>query len=746
MAKQADGACLVQYGGTMVLVSVVIAKEPKPSVNFLPLTVEYQEKTYAAGKIPGGFFKREGRPSEKEILTARLIDRPIRSLFPNGFRNEVQVIALVLSHDGANDPDVLAILGASAALGLAGAPVDQRLGVARVGRVNGQFVLNPTYAEEEQGDLDLVVVSHRDGIVMLEAGAKEIPEEVIVEAIRFGQTEGQAAIRLQEELLAQVSVPKREFPLGRLNPQLLAKARSLAEERIKELMRAQVEKEQASEGMKALSQEVFEKLSPPAQAPAKAEEIVTLAQVQEALEEIEKGLMRGMILEEKRRLDGRDFTTVRPITCEVGVLPRAHGSGLFTRGQTQSLAAATLGTSRDEQMIDALEGKTYKSFMLHYSFPPFSVGEIRPMRGPGRREIGHGALAERALKAVMPAKEAFPYTVRVVSEILESNGSSSMATVCGSTLALMDAGVPIKAPVSGMAMGLVKEGPRHAILTDIIGMEDHFGDMDFKITGTSQGVTALQLDLKLAGVDLAILSEAIEQSRPARKLVLEKIQATLTTPRSDLSPYAPRITVLKIDPEKIGEVIGPGGKMIRKITKESGATVEIEDDGTVLVASADQQASEKALAMIKGITQEAEVGKVYQGVVKRIMNFGAFLEIAPGKEGLCHVSEISEQFVPKVEDVVKLGDTLAVKVVEVDSQGRINLSHKQALLPPGTPPVAPRRGPERPRGGDDRPRRHSGGEPRREGNWSRERGGPPRRSPSPSGPSGNRERPWERPA
>jgi polyribonucleotide nucleotidyltransferase len=432
---------------------------------------------------------------------------------------------------------------------------------------------------------------------------------------------------------------------------------------------------------------------------------LTELEVKEALEELERSIVRRTILEEKRRMDGRDLTTVRPISCEVGVLPRTHGSGLFSRGETQSLSSVTLGTSQDEQMIDALQGKTFKSFMLHYSFPPFSVGEIRPVRGPGRREIGHGALAERALRGVMPTKEQFPYTVRVVSEILESNGSSSMATVCGATLSLMDAGVPLKGPVSGVAMGLVKEGSKYVILTDIIGLEDHLGDMDFKVAGTQSGITALQLDLKLKGVPVTILAEAISQSKPARTLVLEKILSAISAPRPELSPYAPRITILKINPEKIGELIGPGGKMIRRITQESGATVDVEDDGTVMVASADAAAAQKALDFIRGLTEEAEIGRIYQGVVKRITNFGAFCEITPGKEGLCHVSELSDQFVPKVEDVVKLGDTLAVKVVEIDSMGRINLSHKQALLPPGTPPVPPARsrGNDRGRPGGPRP-------------------------------------------
>lgn len=740
MAKQADGSVMVQYGGTVVLVSVVMAKEAKEGADFLPLTVEYQEKTYAAGKIPGGFFKREGRPSEKEILTARLIDRPIRPLFPKGFCNEIQIIALVLSHDGANDPDILGVLGASTALGLAGAPVASRVGACRVGRVNGQFVLNPTLAEVEQGDLDLVVAVTQDGIGMVESESKELPEDLIVEAMRFGEGEARKSIALQEELIAACGAKKQEVALHQIDPKLVDRVKQLGEARLMELLRSQVEKEQAAEGAKELVAELLKELQNPGGT-------LTEDEMEEAVHQVERSLMRRMVLEERRRMDGRSLTDVRPITCEVGVLPRTHGSGLFTRGQTQSLASTTLGTSIDEQMIDALEGKTFKSFMLHYSFPPFSVGEIRPVRGPGRREIGHGALAERSLKPVLPAKEIFPYTIRVVSEILESNGSSSMATVCGGTLALMDAGVPIKSPVSGVAMGLIKEADRTAILTDILGMEDHFGDMDFKVAGTAVGITALQLDLKLTGVPLAVLAEALLQAKPARAHILERMLAAIPAHRSELSPYAPRITLLKIDPERIGELIGPGGKMIRKITKESGAKIEVEDDGTVMVASADAAAAQKAIDFIKGLTEEAEIGKVYQGVVRRITNFGAFCEIAPGKEGLCHISELSDQFVPKVEDIVKVGDPLAVKVVEIDAMGRINLSHKQALLPPGTAPVPParrtlehrgppgsppaRRGGEPYRGGephrggwDRRPREH-GAEPRRD--FSRDRERPPAR-------------------
>ncbi len=723
MAKQADGSVMVQYGGTVVLVSAVISNKPREGADFLPLTVEYQEKTYAAGRIPGGFFKREGRPSEKEILTSRLVDRPIRPLFPKGFHNEVQVIALVLSHDGTNDPDILAILGASAALGLASAPIGL-VGACRVGRVNGQFVLNPTFAEIEQGDLDLVVASTKEGVIMVESKANEIPEDVLVEALRFGQEQGLKTLPLQQELISGRAKDREPFPMTEPDAAFIEKVRKIAEAKLKELLQARSQKEGGEDTKKALVADILTQLQ-------NAEGTLTEAEVGEAIHDLERSMVRQAVLEKSQRVDGRDRTTVRPISCEVGVLPRTHGSGLFTRGQTQSLASATLGTGSDEQMIDSLQGKWYKSFMLHYSFPPFSVGEIRPVRGPGRREIGHGALAERALKGVMPAKEEFPYTVRVVSEILESNGSSSMATVCGATLALMDAGVPVKGPVSGIAMGLIKEGNRHAVLTDIIGLEDHYGDMDFKVAGTAKGITALQLDLKLNGVPVDLLAEALEQAKPARALVLEKMLETISTHRPSLSPFAPRITVLKINPEKIGELIGPGGKTIRKITAETGVTIDVEDDGTVRVASADSAATQKAVDFIQGLTQEAEIGRVYQGVVTRITNFGAFCEIAPGKEGLCHVSELSDQFVPKVEDVVKVGATLAVKVVEIDMQGRINLSHRQALLPEGTAPVPPARRPggdrDRGRPSGDRERPRGDRDFRRPGEFRRGPGGPPSR-------------------
>ncbi len=729
MAKQADGSVTVQYGGTLVLVSAVISKEPKAGVDFLPLTVEYQEKTYAAGRIPGGFFKREGRPSEKGILTSRLVDRPIRPLFPNGFHNEVQVIALVLSHDGANDPDIAAVLGASAALGLAGAPI-ARVGACRVGRVNGQFVINPTYAELEQGDLDLLVVANRDGVVMVEAGAKEVSEEDLSEALKFGEEQALKTVALQEELIAGTA-KKREFSVKNMDAGLLEKVRKIAGSKVEEELQARSQKEGGSGSQKDLVAQILAQVQ-------NSEGTVTEADILDAMHTLERESVRRAILERGQRLDGRDAVTVRPITCEVGVLPRTHGSGLFTRGQTQGLVTVTLGTGSDEQIIDALQGKWYKSFMLHYNFPPFCVGEVRPLRGAGRREIGHGALAEKALQAIMPAKEVFPYTVRVVSEILESNGSSSMASVCGGTLALMDAGVPIKSPVSGIAMGLVKEGSKYKILTDIIGLEDHHGDMDFKVAGTAKGITALQLDLKLTGVPVSLLAEALQQSKAARAFVLEKILESIASPRAELSPYAPRITVLKINPEKIGELIGPGGKNIRRITQESGATIDVEDDGTVKVASADPISSKKAIDYINGLTQEAEIGRVYQGIVRRITNFGAFFEIAPGKEGLCHVSELSDQFIPKVEDVVKLGDTMPVKVVEVDNMGRINLSHRQALLPEGTPPVPPAR---RPGGGDrDRGGRSGGGDRGRFSGGDRGRSGPGRSEFRRGGPPSSQDR------
>jgi polyribonucleotide nucleotidyltransferase len=670
-AKQADGAVCVQYGGTVVLVTAVVSKEAKEGVDFLPLTVEYQEKTYAAGKIPGGFFKREGRPSEKEILTARLIDRPIRPLFPDGFINEIQIMCLVLSHDGKNDADILAMVGASAALSISPIPFSGPIGSVKVAKVGEEFIVNPTYQQLQEATLDLVVSGTKDGVLMIESGADQISDSVLMEALKFGFGELQKTIKLQEDLVKECGAKKEEFSLYAINPAVRKEIENISLDRIKQICTI-ADKEKREEAMVLLSKQLCEEM-------VTDESEYKEADIKGALVNIEQDLVRKNIIENGVRADGRGFKQIRPITCEIGVLPRTHGSGLFTRGQTQSLAVATLGTSEDEQMIDALQGETFKSFMLHYSFPPFSVGEVKPVRGPGRREIGHGALAEKALRAVMPKKEEFPYTVRVVSEILESNGSSSMATVCAGTLALMDAGVPIKAPVSGIAMGLVKEGKKTAILTDIIGLEDHFGDMDFKVTGTKKGITAVQLDLKINSISLELLEDILAQANLARDFVLDKMLEVISTPRKQLSEFAPRITTFKIDTAKIGAVIGPGGKVIKKIIEETGVTIDIEDDGTVNVASIDSHAADKAIQIIKDLTAEAEIGKVYKAKVTKLMAFGAFCEFLPGKEGLVHVSELDDKFVKRPEEIVKVGDEIIVKVIEVDNQGRVNLSRKQAM-------------------------------------------------------------------
>jgi polyribonucleotide nucleotidyltransferase len=675
LAKQANGAVTVTYGGTVVLVTACISQEPKADANFFPLTVEYQEKTYAAGRIPGGFFKREGRPSENEILAARLIDRPIRPLFPEGLSHEVQIMGIVLSSDGEYDPDILAVIGASSALTISEIPFSGPIGACRVGLVEEQMVLNPTYEERAKATLDLVVVGTEKSIIMIEGNAKQVSEEKVLEALEFGFKELQATITAQKELAKAAGKPKMEFVSSLLVPQLIEKVKGLALAKLRKICLLST-KEERQEAMEALGKELTADLTVFAGLIKDRE--VTCEDVKSALVEVEKHEVRRLILEEGKRVDGRDFKTIRPISCEVGVLPRTHGSSLFTRGQTQSLAVTTLGTRSDEQIIEDLEGKSYKTFMLHYSFPPFSVGEIKPVRGPGRREIGHGALAARSLLAVMPTKEEFPYTVRVVSEILESNGSSSMATVCATSLSLMDAGVPIKEIVAGISIGLVSAGNKNILLTDITGIEDHFGDMDFKVAGTKDGINAIQLDLKIRGISLEVLAEAMKEAKVARLFVLQKMQAVIDKPRASISTYAPRIISIKINPEKIGEVIGPGGKNIRKIIETTGATIDIEDDGTVLVASTDSAAANRAVEIITGMTEEAKVGKTYTGKIKRIMNFGAFCEILPGKEGLIHVSELSKEYVKSVEDVVKVGDVVKVKVIEIDELGRINLSKKQA--------------------------------------------------------------------
>lgn len=670
MAKLADGAVTVQYGGTVVLVTVVCSKEVREDVDFLPLTVEYREKTYAAGKFPGGFFKREGRPSEKEVLSSRMIDRPIRSLFPKGFFNEIQIMAIVLSADEENDPDCLAMVGASSALAISDIPFPSLVGTVRVGIIDGNFVVNPTFSEIEKSSLNLVVAGTKDGVIMVEAGAKELEEKLVLEAIEFGYRNLRDVIDLEEKLAKLNAKPKRKVELKVIDPELYKKVKELSLPNLDE-MNKMGRKEQREEAINLLSDELVEKLVTEVSAWTKED-------IRVALEEIEGEEVRKLIIEKGTRVDGRDFKAIRPVSCEVGILPRTHGSALFTRGQTQSLVTATLGSRTDEQMIDALKGRSFKRFMLHYDFPPFSVGEIRPVRGPGRREIGHGALAERAISWVMPSEEEFPYTVRIVSEILESNGSSSMATVCGGSLALMDAGIPIKAAVGGIAMGLVKTEDKAVILTDIVGLEDAFGHMDLKCAGTRKGITVVQMDVKVEGISSQILSQAIEEAKVARLFILDRMDEAIAKPRESISQYAPKIHVLKVPQDKIGAVIGPGGKMIRSIQDKTGAKIEIEDDGSIVVASCDSEGLMRAVDAIKALTEEVGVGKIYLGKVKKVMPFGAFCEITPGQEGLIHVSELSDGYVKRVEDVVKEGEEVLVKVISIDEQGRINLSRKQA--------------------------------------------------------------------
>ena len=670
VARAADGAVWVRYGDTVVLVTAVASKEPREGIDFFPLTVDYQERAYAAGKIPGGFFKREGRPHEKETLASRLIDRPIRPLFPHGYHQDVQIIATVLSADQENDPDVLAVVGASAALTTSNIPFQGPVGCVRIGRVDGRFVVNPTYAQLEQSDMDMVLAGTEPAVVMVEGGAREVTEEVLLEALLFGHRALQPIIRIQHDLARQMGVVKAEFVPAPADPALRGRVEELCRARIRELAFVP-EKEEQKARRKMLLDEALAAVAgePPA----------TALQVREIFEELEKQEMRRLILEEGRRADGRSVTQVRPITCEVGVLPRTHGSALFTRGQTQALVTTTLGTSEDEQRLDNLEGESFKRFMLHYNFPPFSVGEVKFMRGASRRDIGHGALAERAIQPVLPGKEEFPYTVRIVSDILESNGSSSMATVCGASLSLMDAGVPVRAAVAGVAMGLVKEGEKTAVLTDIQGLEDHLGDMDFKVAGTRAGVTSIQMDIKIQGITEAVLRQALRQAQQARLHVLDSMDQALVTPRQALSPYAPRIISFKIPVDKIREVIGPGGKIIRGIVEQTGVKIDIEDDGTVAIASADEAAAQKAMEIIGRIVEVPEVGKVYLGKVVKITDFGAFVEILPGTDGLLHISQIAQERIKRVEDVLKEGEEIMVKVIEVDKAGKIRLSRRELL-------------------------------------------------------------------
>lgn len=671
VARQADGACWVQLGDTIVMATVVGAEEAVEGQDFFPLSVDYREKAFAAGKIPGGFFKREGKPSENEVLSARLIDRGVRPLFAEDYKCEVQVMVSVLSADKANDPDVLGISAASMAILLSGIPWEGPIAGVRVARLDGKLVANPTHEELAQSDLDLVIAATEDSILMVEGEAQEISEAEMVEALAFGQNVAAQLIQVQKAVAAEASKPKREFTPPALPDGLEARLKDMIVPPLGELL-LETDKQTRRNGMKELYKNTLATLQPD----YPESEIIA----QELIHKIEKQLVRKMIIEKGRRLDGRGPQDVRQITCEVGVLPRVHGTSLFTRGQTQVLAAVTLGTKVDEQKMDELEGEFYKSYMLHYNFPPFSVGEIRPFRGPGRREIGHGNLAERSLKPVMPNEGTFPYTVRVVADVLESNGSSSMATVCSGSLALMDAGVPIKEAVAGIAMGLIKENGNTVVLTDILGDEDHLGDMDFKVAGTKAGITGFQMDIKIKGMSAAIMAEALERARIARLHILGIMNATLSASRPELSPYAPRILTVKVPTDSIGLIIGPGGKTIRDITERTGTTIDIDDSGVVTIAGVDPEACNKAKAIIQGMVAEPEVGAVYQGTVKGIKEFGAFVEIMPGREGLLHISQIDHRRIARVEDVLKLGDEVTVKLIEVAPDGKLRLSRK-ALLP-----------------------------------------------------------------
>lgn len=670
MAKQANGSVLVRSGDTIVLVTAVAAKSAKEGQDFFPLTVNYQEKAYAGGKIPGGFFKREARPTDSETLTCRLIDRPIRPLFPETFLNDTQIMATVISADKDNDPGILSMIGASAALEISDIPFFGPIAGVKVGRVNGEFIANPTADQLEASDMEIIVAASRDAICMVEGGAKILPEDVMLDAIFFGHKVIQPILDAQEELKAKAGVPKREVTAPSVDTVLKGRVAELAHSRIKEAVRI-VSKQERHIAIDTVIEETIEALS--AEYEGRSKEIKTF------IGDLEYELVRQHITLDGERIDGRDTRTIRPITTEVGLLPRVHGSALFTRGETQALVAATLGTSYDEQRIDSLYGESKKKFLLHYNFPPFSVGETSFRLGPGRREIGHGALAERALSAVLPEHDSFPYTIRIVSETLESNGSSSMAAVCGGTLSLMDAGIPIKAPVAGIAMGLIKEGDTVAILSDILGDEDHLGDMDFKVAGTAEGITALQMDIKITGVSREIMKNALEQAREGRLHILGKMAETITASRPELSSYAPRITTIFVKVDKIRDVIGTGGKNIRNITETTGVVVDIDDTGRINIASSDKAACDLAIKMIRDLTAEAEEGKLYAGVVKKIMDFGAFVEIFPGTDGLVHISELDAERVKNVSDILNEGDKVLVKCIGIDKQGKIKLSRKEAL-------------------------------------------------------------------
>ena len=709
VAEQASGAVLVRYGDTVILATVVGSNEPREGIDFFPLTVDVEERMYAAGKIPGGFIKREGRASEHAILACRLADRPLRPLFPKGYRNDVQIVILVLSVDQENDPDIMGIVGASAALSISDIPFAGPVGAVRVGYIDDQFVINPTSSQMENSRLDLAIAGTADAIMMVEAGAKELPEDMMLEALRFGHEAIQDIIRLQDKLVQAVNVAKRPFEAAPVDKELQTKVAEFARPRFDAAVN-NPDKTARSAALSLVQNELVTTLG--AEYPDRLKEIIAF------YEKELKAYVRNNILDNGQRPDGRDLKTIRPISCEVGLLPRTHGSAIFTRGQTQVLSVVTLGSPGDEQILDGLGSNESKRFMHHYNFPPFSTGESKPLRGPGRREIGHGALAERAVAAVIPTQDEFPYTIRAVSDVLSSNGSTSMGSVCGTTLALMDAGVPIHAPVAGVAMGLITgEGERAgkwAVLTDIQGIEDALGDMDFKVAGTADGVTALQMDIKVKGITYEIMAKALEQAREGRMFILEKMLDTLDAPREDLSTFAPRIQSIKINPDKIGAVIGPGGKMIRKIQDESGAKIDIEDDGTVNISATSGESMQLAMDAVRALTEEVEVGRIYTGTVRRLVDFGAFVEILPSKEGLVRTSQLADYQVNRPEDVVSVGDEITVMVIEVDPQGRINLSRRAALSGemPSAAEMESDRGGRGGRGGMGRPGGGFGGRPR----------------------------------
>ena len=671
MARQANGSVLVTYDETVVLVTATAAKEQKPNMGFLPLTIEYQERFYSVGRIPGSFFRREiGRPTEKETLTCRITDRPLRPLFAEGWMTETQVIATVLSADQQNDPDILAMTGASAALTISDIPFLGPVAGVRVGYIDGQYVINPTNDQLQVSGMEIVVAGTRDAVVMVEGGADSLSEEVVMEGIFYGHQQLQILLDLQEELRAALGKTKRQVVKPEIDEALARKVKEVAAAGMTEVITTVDKMERGR---------VYDELKARVVAELENEKEDCAGEVKDLLGDLKKKMMRDKIVVEKSRIDGRAFNEVRPITCEVGCLPRTHGSALFTRGETQAIVTATLGSEGDEQRVETLEGMSFKQFMLHYNFPPFCVGEVRFMRGPSRRDIGHGSLAERGISAVLPPAEKFPYTMRVVSDVLESNGSSSMATVCGASLALMDGGVPIKKPVSGIAMGLIQEGSEVVILSDILGDEDHLGDMDFKVVGTSEGITSLQMDIKISGVTRDIMSKALEQAKEGRLHILDKMQEAISEPRADIAPHAPKFFTVKINPDKIRDIIGPGGKIIKGLSTEFDAKIEVDDDGNVKVFTPSGDTAAKLLVRIEEITQEAQVGRIYKGIVKTIKDFGAFVEILPGTDGLVHISELDEKRVNKVTDILKEGDEVTVKVLEIDSRGKIRLSRKAVL-------------------------------------------------------------------